>query len=170
MAHDWHKRDNESAVQFKAFEWYRTMGPERTIKGAAKLMGLGYDTCRKYSAAHDWQARAGAWDAHVSEHKDEAVLTTAAELATQHMRDLATERKLAMRVLERSLAASEGDDDALPSVQVAAGLLRDAVANERLVIGEATGRTDERKSIDVSKLSKAGRAALRLVMEEVGEE
>jgi hypothetical protein len=52
----------ETAKAYAAFVEYLRLGPERSIDQAAKNLGKGTATLRKWSERHGWVRRAASWD------------------------------------------------------------------------------------------------------------
>jgi len=148
----WDQQPGESDIAYATFRKYLESEPPRDLGASAELQGMARSTFYSRSSKWDWTERVRAWDAHRRQTEDDAVLKTAAELATEHMRDLADERRLAMAAVRHALKGAKESADYLPTLQVAGTLLRDAIANERLVIGEATSREEQRQQMDWGKL------------------
>jgi hypothetical protein len=70
----WEQMENEPNRWFQRFERFRLMGPGRSIEGAWKAEESGGKrpgkAWYKYSSIFRWNARAGAWDKHVTEQAE----------------------------------------------------------------------------------------------------
>jgi len=64
----WEQQPHESAKAFAAFKQYCEQGPSRSIRLLGAEQGRGAPTVlHRWSAAHDWQERGRAFDAHLNE-------------------------------------------------------------------------------------------------------
>lgn len=63
----WEQRPRESKFQYAWFARYAELGPERTVEQAAKLCGVPVKQLRLAQRDHDWDVRAGEYDATVVE-------------------------------------------------------------------------------------------------------
>lgn len=59
----WERQDNEGGKAYEAFCVYRDMGLDRTTRKVAAVLSKSEQLIRRWSAAHEWVKRAGAWDA-----------------------------------------------------------------------------------------------------------
>jgi len=177
----WHKLDRESAQQFAYFDAFKGMGAGRTMQALSEAEGKAYGTIDKASRGNEWKDRAEAYDAHLAAAEDDAVISEAQRRAVKHMAAwddvLELGAKGASRLLERFDEPVEcpacGEVIAPPyppTPRETALLLEKATTFHRLIVGEATSRDEQRQTIDVDKLSQAGRDALRVVMDEIGED
>jgi hypothetical protein len=69
----WQRQPGETASAHQAFLAYRAVGPDRTLRVAARRLGKSLSLLKRWSAGHDWVSRAEAWDAQEREQaKQEA--------------------------------------------------------------------------------------------------
>ena len=59
----WDRQDNEPAKAYNAFTLYRDLGPERTLREAAKRLQRSRSLLDHWSADYQWVSRADAYDA-----------------------------------------------------------------------------------------------------------
>lgn len=77
MTHPWNKRSDETGKAHTAFSAYLDLGPSRSLAKLCDALGKsrGYQGwLEQWSSAHDWVARAEAWDAHVQEQERDAII------------------------------------------------------------------------------------------------
>uniref|UniRef100_A0A6M3J9P6 Terminase n=1 Tax=viral metagenome TaxID=1070528 RepID=A0A6M3J9P6_9ZZZZ len=153
-AKPWDRLDEEGKTAYLAF---REFLRRRDTQIVADRIGRSVRTVRNYSAAHRWIERADAWDAEQYRAEDEAMLDERAQLAREHLRHWSALRKLAMSEAARLIneAKTRGPDGApgVISDRVMVQIMDLATRNERLVIGEATDRTEVSEIIDTSRLT-----------------
>jgi len=58
----WDQQPQESAPAFEAFQLYRDMGAERSVRKVAERLGKNASLIGRWSMQHGWVARARAWD------------------------------------------------------------------------------------------------------------
>ena len=63
----------ETAKAFAAFKAYAELGPERSPRAAGKILGKSESLMSRWSARHNWIARAKAWDAMNAEREHRAL-------------------------------------------------------------------------------------------------
>jgi len=75
--HSWERETGETQRAYEAFKIYRDLGPRRSLRRAAELVyGEGTGSVRrieKWSRAHDWVARAQAYDDYHEMIRREAI-------------------------------------------------------------------------------------------------
>lgn len=62
----WVRRESERGKAYDAFREYLSLGLRRTIRTAAKNVGITYDSAQELSIRHDWVARSIAYDQHLA--------------------------------------------------------------------------------------------------------
>lgn len=60
----WERRPSESARAYEAFVAYRDSGAQRSLDAVVRQLGKSRTLISRWSAAHEWVARAEAYDAH----------------------------------------------------------------------------------------------------------
>ena len=58
----WERQPGETTKQFEAFQVYRDMDEERSIRSVAKALDKSKNLIGRWSAANNWVDRAAAWD------------------------------------------------------------------------------------------------------------
>ena len=58
----WERQPGETTKQFEAFQAYRDMDEERSIRAVAKSLDKSRNLIGRWSAANNWVERAAAWD------------------------------------------------------------------------------------------------------------
>lgn len=81
----WERRDGESAPAWEAFTLYRDMGLSRSAGKVAEECGKNRSLIERWSRAHQWVIRVGAYDAH----EDRAFRAEIAEARQKAIRDQA---------------------------------------------------------------------------------
>lgn len=152
MSEPWTRRDGESAKAFKAFGLYRDMEPSRRSIDAAYHAYTGQQGSNKrasgfftaWTAAHDWTARAAAYDAHRERQRLEAQGTEEIEAFRDRQIKLAaattaTTIRLLQRLNERleTLTAAEITPQMIPSYARAVAAVADASTNAEAVANGA---------------------------------
>lgn len=68
MADDyvWTRREGETSVAYEAFREYLNQGPKRSLASVGKTLGKSLALMERWSAAHDWVARALAHDQYLA--------------------------------------------------------------------------------------------------------
>lgn len=97
---------SESARAFRAFEIYRDLGPDRSLEQLFRAGAAPIPTLKRWSAAHDWQARVRAFD------KDAAALAAGRALddaAAVRVRQAAHAKELQARAMQK-IAAMDPQD------------------------------------------------------------
>lgn len=59
----WEKQGYETSKQFEAFQLYRDMGFERSLRAVAKSLNKSLTLIARWSGANNWVDRVAAWDA-----------------------------------------------------------------------------------------------------------
>jgi hypothetical protein len=118
----WDKRAGEPGAAYAVFRRYLELGPERSLKEAARLADVNHSQVSKWSTRFNWVARARAFDgAQDQPTSDEAVTAM---------------RKRHIAIAQLALGkATERLRDLVPSslsVREAVALLETAVKIERL--------------------------------------
>jgi hypothetical protein len=99
----WDKRPGELLRAYEAFRTYRDAGQFRTLQVVADRTGVSVKTMRRWSAQHDWVARASAWDDEVYMLEDRRRLE-----AIRTMHD--THQRAARAAIGKALAALNAVD------------------------------------------------------------
>lgn len=61
----WEKQKKETLPAFEAFQTFRDMGNERSIRKVAKALGKSETLIGRWSSKHRWQKRISAWVVHI---------------------------------------------------------------------------------------------------------
>jgi hypothetical protein len=179
----WERLPNEGKVPFAYFEYFRKLGPKRQIPPLVQHFKKSDSTFYKYSMRFNWLERAQLWDIQVQETFDGAIIadaesaakkqleawsmllelgTISAERLLDRAKRLLTCRSCGQEVLERAdqCPICGGELVALSpaTVRETTALLREATAAQRLILGEATARTE---TLDLSKMSREERDVIR---------
>jgi hypothetical protein len=170
----WERRDTESDSQYAAFRLYLSFPPPRpSLPEVARRVGKSTITIRRYSADHKWAARTRDWDNRLANiHAGvaaEIAVEDADKITREHLAAIRTMRELGHLVLAQSLdiARKTGRAEDVPP-RVAGALIRDAVTLERLVLGDATERTETRaQDLDLTRLTGEEAEQLLALLEKV---
>lgn len=65
----WEAEPGWRAARRAAFELYRDMGPERSLRRVAKALGKSASLVARWSAEGNWPQRAGSWDCEVDRRR-----------------------------------------------------------------------------------------------------
>ena len=165
----WDRLPNEGDAPWAAFEHYRMSRPEdRTVAATAKALGRARRTHLNYCLKYKWRDRVKAWDKAQAAAYDEEILNIARVKAREQMSildDLGTFVAAKARELVEGLGTDEERPAELREIML---LAEKVMIGQRLIVGEATDRSEVRNTTDVSKLTPEARAALRRVMDELG--
>lgn len=80
----WERQSGESPQAWKAFQAYRDLGQDRTIRAAAEKIGRGKSTLDKYSMDFAWADRAAAWDREQDRQVQKAQLAAIRKMRRDH--------------------------------------------------------------------------------------
>lgn len=80
----WDRQPDETAPAYAAFQAYLDLGPDRSIRKAAQVVGKSMTSLGGWSKTHDWVARSEAWDSIPRRALAEAYEDMAARIAAQH--------------------------------------------------------------------------------------
>lgn len=152
----WERLSEESDATYLAFRAYLEQDPPRSIKHVAGLLNRSPSTIYKHSRRYRWQLRAEAWDRAQVEAEAEAVLSERARIARDRLRLLSKALELTeLRVQEVLQAVQEGvGKDSAPDLKTVVYLMDRALHFERLILGEATERTEGTKDLDLDALTE----------------
>lgn len=133
----WERHECETFKSWQGFEYYRNMGPSRTLKKVADYMGHENKVyVGKWSQWYKWTARAKAYDDHISEVRLSAREKAVAEAESKLAEALPS-------VLEKAIeiAAERGDRKMIIDLLDRAGV--DFSENDRLDLQvESTSLSD----------------------------
>ena len=79
----WERQSREGPRAWEAFQCYRDLGPNRTLRQVTEALGKSMSTIQKVSMTHNWTARVDAWD-----REQDRQLRQAQAKAIQEMRVL----------------------------------------------------------------------------------
>lgn len=152
----WERLPGETDATFLAFRAYLEQEPPRSIKATAKLVKRSPSTVYKHSRRYRWQERAEAWDEMQAQAEADAVLSERGRIAKARLRMLAKALELSELRLEEVLRqVQEGvGEDSAPELKDITKLMDRALHFERLIMGEATDRTEATSSVDLSELTE----------------
>ena len=80
----WERVSGESPQAWKAFQAYRDLGQDRTIRAAAEKIGKGKSTLDKFSMDFGWVDRAAAWDREQDRVAQKAQLAAIKKMRREH--------------------------------------------------------------------------------------
>lgn len=82
----WDRQPGETSKAYQAFVTYRDLGHDRTQLLVEKELGKSKALISRWAGAHDWVARAAAWDSIPGKAVAEAYADMARDIAEQHKR------------------------------------------------------------------------------------
>lgn len=151
---------------YSYFKVYRDLGPQRSLKEAAKRTKRRWDYLGQISSKNNWVARAEAWDQHLDSVRKESEVAAeeqaGASGAIQRRRIISQGMKVVEEATRQMLEkleyrAKQDNAEALPLVvkpSDAKGLLEALVKAQRLEEGEATEVSESRAvQMDMSNLT-----------------
>lgn len=103
----WDRTSRETAPAYEAFRAFRDLGERRTLDGVVRVLKRKASYRRvltRWSAQHDWAARALAWDARLHDARDRVAIDRVVE-AQERLRARSVE--LVDRLLEVALGAAQ---------------------------------------------------------------
>lgn len=170
LTQSWDRRPAETDTQWSYFQAFRSMAPPRHLGVCAESLHRSYRTIEKYSTQHDWFARSNDWDEHLAHKADDAIVSEVEKMAREHLDAAKRARVLGTSALARYLKMiSKSDNDPVVSARDALALVEKGITLERLIIGEATDRTETRTvDVDLSRLNAEKAARLLELLEEAG--
>ena len=151
---EWGRREGETELAFSRFREYLTMETPRSRVVAAKDMGISIGALNRMALKHKWPQRAAAYDDAMAKAADRAAMSTAEDMQRRHM-------EAVHAMLRRGVSAITEAD--LTEARDGVPMIDKAVRLERLLVGEATERTESRISSldrdpDLSRLTDDERA------------
>lgn len=102
----WERQDGESPQAWRAFQAFRDLGQDRTIRAAAERIDRSRATLVKYSMDFAWMDRAAAWDREQDRQAQKAQLA-----AIKRMRKTHADLGSAMLVKAAKALKSLSDDE-----------------------------------------------------------
>ena len=81
----WMQLEKETDRAYWDFEFYRDMGPGRSLRKAGKRLAKNPKSLAKLSKKYHWRERVRAFDAYVAQRKAEAVVSDAVEMHRRHV-------------------------------------------------------------------------------------
>lgn len=117
--HTWDRQPTERDKAWKAFVVYRDLGVDRTLREAAKAVGLTLGHCGRWSSQHQWKRRAEDMDRHldrVAQHEREAAIR---EMARKHVLAAQYMWQKALQVIQETDAKDIAIRDAIAMFRAA---------------------------------------------------
>ena len=151
---EWDRIEGETSLAFERFRAYLSMDRPRSREGAAELARCSVQALHHMANRHRWVARAAAYDDAMAKAADRAAMSTAEDMQRRHM-------EAVHAMLRRGVSAITEAD--LTEARDGVPMIDKAVRLERLLVGEATDRTESRISSldrdpDLSRLTDDERA------------
>ncbi len=166
----WDRLPNETPAPWAAFEIYRELGPTRTLTAAAKISGHARGTFSRHCSVYNWRARVRAWDEHVAATYDEEILDVARVKAREQLALWDDLSSIAAAEASRRVELLDTDEVEDVDLRELILLAEKVTSYQRLIVGEATERSEARHTIDVGKLTPETADALAAAMDELGVE
>lgn len=132
----WDRRPSETPQAFEAFALYRDMGQGRTIERVARILDKHHTNVAKWSARHDWVARAAAFDAVAERRAADGVL----------------EEEVAVRIRQAEAARVFQQR----AVQRFASLDPDTMSARDAILAFRVGASEERKALGIADKVELG--------------
>jgi len=120
-------------IPAEAFDYYVSLGPERSYELVARRFGASKRGVAKRAASEHWQERLEAIDREVQERTDARLVSEIDEMKTRHLKTVRAMLGRAVKGL-REYPITSGMD-AIRAAELSIKL-------ERLVMGEASERTE----------------------------
>ena len=90
MAYDgvrpWERQHGETAKAYEAFCVFRDLGEGRTIQTVTEKLRKSYDLLRRWAKRWDWQSRADAWDASITEEARQSLARSYRDMLERQMK------------------------------------------------------------------------------------
>ena len=80
----WERQDGESPQAWAAFQAFRDLGQDRTLRAAAEKIGRSRSTLTRYSMEFTWVDRAAAWDREQDRQAQKAQLAEIKKMRKTH--------------------------------------------------------------------------------------
>lgn len=106
--HPWERARDESTEAYAAFVLYRELGPDRSLRAAARQLGKSERLLKRWSSRHRWQDRMAAWEEQKEAQADEAPRQAREDARERRIRNAEQLEKVGMAGL-RSLMVRDGD-------------------------------------------------------------
>lgn len=119
-------------LPFDAFDYYFSLGPDRSYKSVAKKFGVSKTAVANLAEKENWQQRIFECERKAREAIDRKTVETLEQMADRHLKICKLIQRKALEALQ-SLPLSEG--------MQAVKALDLSIRQERLVRGEPTDRT-----------------------------
>lgn len=148
----WAIQPEETETHYRYFMEYLRQDQPRSIKRLADGMDKASGTLHGYSQRFMWLPRARAYDAWEASKIMETSVEEKSRYRREHLRALELARLLAEIKLKQ---LHENPIELIDSMSArdAIEFLTKAVQQERLIIGEATERSELNAKVDISKLT-----------------
>jgi hypothetical protein len=167
----WERLQGEGEVPYELFQIYLRCKKPRTYDQVADQSGRAYQTIAGYGTKFEWIDRARAYDNAGVRAEDNAVLNARAKIEKEQLAVLREMRDLGIAEIKRRLKmfTEEPNGNHGVSARDAVALVKESVMLERLIIGEATERTERTvKSLDLSKLTADEAQTMMSLLEKIG--
>lgn len=96
----WEQQPGESAKAFEAFETYRDMGPERSVRKVVQKLNKSLTLIARWSGTYNWTYRARDYDRDLDRQAHEQAVHNVQQMNDRHI-------QIAMQLQEKASAALE---------------------------------------------------------------
>lgn len=160
----WKRQPCDRGVRWQSFKAFRDQPPPRELEGvrealsAKGLKAPAMQTLYNWASQDVWMDRCWAFDMWLDEQDQRAMVRaldeTAGERAERHLGILRDAQTCAMSVVKNWLARiRNGDPLEGWTPRDVARFIRDTIQYERLILGEATERTETSHAFNIHKLT-----------------
>ena len=138
----WLKLPEEASKAFNAFNAYREMGKDRSVRKVAQKLNISNTAVQKMSVRWGWPERAAAWDNHLVQTATRKVENAVEEMVTRHL-------NIALFLQTKGVnSISESRGPLHPSI--AKDFIKLGVDMERLLRGEPTELRGSKAEVSIS--------------------
>lgn len=158
MADDyvWTRREGETSVAYEAFREYLNQGAKRSLASVGKTLGKSLALMERWSAAHDWVARALAHDQYLAGAATDGLASQMASARDDNLSLAATLR--AHLTNQLATCMRDGDDPSVRWSQALAAMVRLEEHAFRLKDDPKTSALRDRAKELVRRLEEAARS------------
>jgi len=108
----WDRQSQEGSRAYRAFRTYLELGPDRTLDRTAHSLGRSLSLIKRWSARHQWRARAAAADGSRRRNQDEQARSSQREVYKRRLAYAEHLEKVAMAGL-RTLLVRDPESEEL---------------------------------------------------------
>lgn len=180
----WERQPGEKDAAWLAFVAFRDAGPNRSLRGASKLVGRAEKQMRRWSTMWSWERRSNAFDIHLRGASRATYFEAQLKMVDRHANTAGAALSVVARPIHelatRMAAGSFDlramtDADLLRLVRDMIPMMRDLVGIERVARGipanvDVVAHIEAAKSRDEAKIVDSVTTVQRVIVHQLGPE